>query len=103
MVYEGVANGHNSATGQLRQVAAATLKAVEQSQGLEGSLMLEDMSIGTALAGKSLVSVAVNLVSSRGEELLVGSAIIKQDSWKAVVNATLDAVNRRLSVQSSEG
>ena len=103
MVYEGVANGHNSTTGQLRQVAAATLKAVEQSHGIEGSLILEDLSAGGLLAGRNVISVAVNLVAGHSEELLVGSALVKQDSWKAVVNATLDAVNRRLSIQSSEG
>ena len=43
-----------------------------------------------------MVVVYVNMVSQRGEDALTGSAIVKQDTWKAVVNAALDAVNRRL-------
>ena len=38
----------------------------------------------------------INMVTDRGEDMLTGSAVIKQDLWKGVVNATLDAVNRRL-------
>jgi len=49
-----------------------------------------------------VVMVGVNYISERGEELLVGSAVVKQDYWRAVVNATLDAVNRRLGAQTSE-
>ena len=51
LVYEGVATGHNSTTGQLRHVAAATLKAIEQSCGSDGNLVLEDLSVGGLLAG----------------------------------------------------
>jgi len=40
----------------------------------------------------------ISMTTDRGEEYLSGSAVVKQDLWKAVVNATLDAVNRRLSV-----
>lgn len=103
VVYEGLADGHNSAVGQLKQVATATLRCIEESRGIEGSLVLEDLNTGTQLAGRPVVLIGVNWVSDRGEELLVGSAVVKQDFWKAVVNATLDAVNRRLSVKSSEG
>jgi hypothetical protein len=38
------------------------------------------------------------MLTDRGENALTGSAVIKQDVWKGVVNATLDAVNRRLFV-----
>ena len=102
VVFEGAAEGHNSTVGQLKQVAAATLRAVEDSRGGDGSLILEDLNAGTTLAGKNVVMVGVNYISERGEELLVGSAVVKQDYWRAVVNATLDAVNRRLGAQTSE-
>ncbi len=103
VIYEGTAEGHNSTIGQLRQVASATLRAVEEAKGIEGKLILEDLVTGIAMAGKPVIIVAVNYISHRGEELLVGSAVVKQDSWKAVVNSTLDAVNRRVIQSMSEG
>lgn len=103
VVFEGVAEGHNSTIGQLRQVAEATIRAVEESKDIKGTLILEDLVTGIHMAGKPVIMVAVNHVSHRGEELLVGSAVIKQDSWKAVVNSTLDAVNRRIIQNVSEG
>jgi len=48
------------------------------------------------IGGKRIAVVLVSLAGGRGEEFLSGSAVIKQDVWKGVVNATLDAVNRRL-------
>lgn len=94
-IFSGAASGHCSHQNQLRLIASATLNAVEESLGYETNLILEDL--GTILlADRSVVVVYVNMVSQRGEDVLTGSAIVKQDTWKAVVNAALDAVNRRL-------
>ena len=103
VVSEGGADGHNSATGQLRQIAAATLRAIEEAHAVEGALVLEDLDPGITISGKHVVLVGVNWISDRGEELLVGSAVVKQDIWRTAVNATLDAVNRRLNGRLSEG
>lgn len=96
--YEGQASGHNSSHSQLRLIATATLKAVEGRGGEDVTLILEDLSPSVTLAGHTVVVVFVNMITSRGEDQLTGSAIVKQDLWKAVVNATLDAVNRRLGI-----
>lgn len=101
-VYSGTANGHSSAHSQLRLIATATLRAVEDAGAADGTMVVEDLSAGTVLAGKSVVVVVTNIITDRGEDLLSGSCIVKQDPWKAVVNATLDAVNRRLSVSRAD-
>lgn len=99
-MFTGTSSGHSSAHSQLRLIATATLRAVEDAGAADGTMVIEDLSAGTALAGKTIVVVVTNMITDRGEDLLSGSAVVKQDLWKAVVNATLDAVNRRLSVAS---
>ena len=94
-MYTGTATGHSSSHNQLRLIATATLRAAENSQNADGALVLEDLSTLT-LSGRNVVVVSVTMVTPRDEDLLSGSAIVKQDLWKAVVNASLDAVNRRL-------
>ncbi|MHB0999004.1 MAG: hypothetical protein ACYC27_07135 [Armatimonadota bacterium] len=94
-VFTGAAAGHCSNQNQLRLIASATLKAVEDSLGRDISLILEDLTI-VSLSGKDVVVVFVTMITPRSEDNLTGSAIVKQDVWKAVVNASLDSINRRL-------
>jgi predicted nucleic-acid-binding protein len=101
-MYTGAANGHSSAHSQLRLIATASLRAVEDAGAVDGTMVVEDLSASTSIAGKNVVVVVTNMITDRGEDLLSGSCIVKQDLWKAVVNATLDAVNRRMSVASVE-
>lgn len=101
-VYTGNAVGHSSTQSQYRLVATATLEALERCRGTEGTLVVEDLDWSVTLLGKNVVLALVNMITPRGEEYLTGSAIVKQDLWKAVVNATLDAVNRRLGVAAEE-
>lgn len=98
-VYSGSANGMSSPMGQMKLIANATLRAIEDAGVTDSSLVLEDVS-EVAAAGRRVALVLVNFVGERGDELLTGSAVIKQDLWKGVVNATLDAVNRRLHIAS---
>lgn len=96
-IYSGSASGTGSSTSQMKLIANATLRAIEDS-GLENtSIILEDAG-EAAIGGKRVALVLVNMLTDRGEEILSGSAVIKQDVWKGVVNATLAAVNRKLCV-----
>jgi len=97
VVYSGAANGTNSPTAQMKLIANATLRAIEEAGIADCGIVLEDVCEVT-LGSKRAAVVMVNLITDRGEELLTGSAVIRQDVWKGVVNATLDAVNRRLSM-----
>ena len=94
--FEGQASGPSSSHGQIRLISTATLKAVESWGAGQIALVLEDINPSVTLSGQTLVVVFVNMITPKGEDLLSGSAVMKQDLWKAVVNATLDAVNRRL-------
>ena len=98
-VYTGSASGHASGYNQLRLIATAAIRAVEDSGSQDGTMVVEDLQTDLPLAGRKAVLVLVSaLTSPKGEELLTGCALIRQDAWKAVVNATLDAVNRRVSL-----
>jgi len=96
-ICSGTASGTTSPSAQMKLIANATLKAIEDAGISAAGIVLEDATEAN-VAGRRLAVVVVNMMADRGEEILTGSAIIKQDVWKAVVNATLDAVNRRLCV-----
>ncbi len=58
--------------------------------------MVED--VGTLnIAKTNVVVVAVTCVDKNGEQLLIGSSMNLGDIKEAVVKATLDAVNRRIT------
>lgn len=101
-IFIGTAAGHSSSHNQLRLISTATLRAVENCQGVDGSLVLEDLNPSVALSGRNVAVVFVNMITPRGEDFLAGSAVVKQDLWKAVVNATLNAVNRRMGLNGEE-
>ncbi|MEN3000258.1 MAG: hypothetical protein ABDI19_00250 [Armatimonadota bacterium] len=95
-VYRGVVSGIRASTQLPRLVATATLRAVELAHGLGERFGLEDVSTSTVLAGHPVVVVLVSAVRENGEDLLVGSALVRQDVYRAVGLATLDAINRRV-------
>ncbi len=98
-LHTGTAGGHASGFNQLRLIATAAIRAVEDSGGDDGTMVVEDLQADVSLAGRKAVVVLVSAIApAKGEELLTGSALVRQDAWKAVVSATLDAVNRRLSL-----
>lgn len=103
VLYTGSAVGHASNHNQLRLIAAAALRAVENTGSEDGAMVVEDLATQVPLAGRTAVTVLVSaLGSAKGEELMTGCALVRQDVWKAVVNATLDAVNRRMTLQFVE-
>jgi len=95
-VYRGMATGVRASTQLPRLVALATLRAVESAHGLHERFGLEDLSTNTVLAGYPVAVVLVSAVRDNGEDLLVGSALVRQDIYRAVGLATLDAINRRV-------
>jgi hypothetical protein len=93
-VFTGTAEGANTAHNQLRLVATATLAAVQQAWRGRGTYVVEDVSASLRLAGQNVVVALIDVLTDRGQETLTGSALVKQDLWKAAVNASLDAINR---------
>ena len=86
----GMARGPS--TAGLRLVANATVDAVADM--LRASAV-EVTSAELVTVGSVQVAVAVvRLATSRGEQTLVGSAVVRKDANDAVARATLDALNR---------
>jgi hypothetical protein len=89
----GIARGPS--TSGLRLVAGATVDAVGEL--LEASAVevnsAELMTVGLV----QLAVVVLRLATSRGEQMLTGSAIVRKDANDAVARATLDALNRVLN------
>lgn len=91
----GDARGAVTATGVQRAVSQATLRAVERLSRDSARIELEHVEV-TSTGHERTVLVALTLVSARGAERLTGSAVVREDETRAVVRATLDALNRRL-------
>lgn len=91
----GIARGPS--TSGLRLVAGATIDAVGEL--LQASAVevqsAELMTVGSV----QMAVVVLRLATSRGEQLLTGSAIVRKDANDAVARATLDALNRVLNAR----
>ncbi|MEY8284997.1 hypothetical protein AALA13_14410, partial [Lachnospiraceae bacterium 50-23] len=72
-----------------------TLIAVHQYIDGEHIFAIEDIE-KVKIGKKDAVIVAVGVIYSEYEEVLLGSALVKSDVREAVVKATLDALNRKL-------
>jgi hypothetical protein len=90
----GLCRGVVTGGGVRRAVATATLRAL---QGLlPGPVHLELEDVHAQRAQDDVVLVRLSLVSERGAQPLVGTALVRHDESDAVVRATLDAANRRV-------
>lgn len=91
----GDAHGAVTASGMQRAVGQATLRAVERLARDTARIELDHV-IVTQTGEERTVLVSLTMVSMRGAERLTGSAVVREDESRAVVRATLDALNRRL-------
>lgn len=92
--YEGLAEGPASQTGRERLVALAALDAIAKFVSGGCVLALEDIAVLTL--GRERVAVAcVSVIGPGGEQVLSGSAPVKQNDNDSIIRATLDAINRR--------
>ena len=99
--YVGKASGPASQTGRVRQVAHATLDALTQYVPDTTAFALEDVAL--LQLGRERVAVAcVSLVTQFGEQSFTGSALVRQNDSDSIVRATLDAINRRMGLLTTE-
>ena len=94
-VYEGSYSGGNSASGRMRVVAEAALRAVHQLFDKEMLFALSDV-VPVTLANRRAIAVSILYFTQKGDEYLSGSAFVHNDESESVVKATLDAINRKL-------
>jgi hypothetical protein len=98
----GFANGPAVDAYVLRLCAAATAKAVDEllksgtTTGEAGRCFVEHAAI-VPMGSCDVAVVVVLLVCGGWVEQLAGSALVSGDPRRAVVRATLGAVNRRLA------
>ena len=94
---EGTAFGPYSQNNKLRLLVKATINALEMLTMDKFILLVEDVEIAL-IAKKELAIVALTLIESSGEQCITGCALVKDnDNQKAVVRATLDAINRKIN------
>lgn len=76
-------------------VARATIAAIEKIIGQASIFDIEDVILNTT-RDITFVNVVTNMITKDNEEILIGTAIVKNDVNEAIVKATLDALNRRI-------
>jgi len=92
---ESIASGINSRTNIQRLVVQATLECVHNIIGCNNVFIFEDIK-RVSLTNQEAFLIAITYISKYGEELLIGSAILRKDDYESIVKATLDAVNRKM-------
>ncbi len=98
--FQGVARGAASTSNRYRLVAAAALFAVEEFLNGVCSFAVEDV-LPITLAKREVIVAGVSMITNTDEEILVGASLVKRDYSDAVVKATLNALNRKLTILNS--
>ena len=83
--------------GVLRGVAEATVAALRDLSNTTLVLGVDSVSQVAPAQDTATVNVLLTYLSERDEETLVGCSLVRGDLERAVMRATLDAVNRRLT------
>ncbi len=92
---DGSASAVATSIGLRRAVAEATVSAMRSLLG--GSLLIGIDHV-TVRSGDdpALATAVLTWLTDRGEETLVGTSLLRADPERAVMRATLDALNRRV-------
>jgi hypothetical protein len=93
---KGVARAVPTTRSILRAIAEATASALQQFMTAPLLIGIDRIEVEPA-ADPAHVLVAVTILADRGEEQLLGVSLVRGDAERAVVRATLDALNRRVS------
>lgn len=91
----GRAHGVRTRRGRWRAISEATLDALGPLSADRVRGHVDHVTV-LSYADLAHVSVAVTLLTDRGEESFLGAALVRDDPDRAVMRATLDAVNRRV-------
>lgn len=90
--FERSGTARGPSTAGLRLVANATVDAVTEM--LRASAVEVSSAELVTVGAIQVAVVVVRLATSRGEQTLTGSALVRKDANDAVARATLDALNR---------
>jgi len=92
----GVARAVPTTRSILRAIAEATASALQQFMTAPLLIGIDRIEVEPTV-DPAHVLVAVTILADRGEEQLLGVSLVRGDAERAVVRATLDALNRRVS------
>lgn len=95
-LFIGSSEGVNSKNNSDRVTVEATLMCLRKMMISDELLLIEDVE-EVRLAKSQVAMVAINKISKISEDILVGSAMIRDDRKESLVRATLDAVNRKVN------
>lgn len=99
--FVGMASGPASHTGRMRLVAQAALESLGQYVADATTFALEDVAI-VPLGRERAAIACISLVTQYGEQSFTGSALVRQNDSDSIVRATLDAINRRMGLLTTE-
>jgi len=97
VAFEAMVSGSNTKFNTQRILSTAALKATERFLEREDLFTFEDVRTVT-VAGAEVVVVSVVVMEDGSEKRLFGCAQADRDMNEAVVKATLNAINRKVSV-----
>lgn len=90
---QGSSTGMNTSSCRNLTVARACIAALHDYLGKDCLFDVVDLQ-RNRIAGYDSVSVAVAYLDDGNEQILIGSSVIREDEYNAILCATLDAVNR---------
>lgn len=93
--YTSIETAISTSVNRRKVVAKATVSAIEEIIGQASVFDVEDIVINS-IRDISYVIVIINMINNTAEEVLIGTAIIRNDMNEAIAKATLDAINRRI-------
>ncbi|MDH7490048.1 MAG: hypothetical protein QHH80_11145 [Anaerolineae bacterium] len=96
-VFEGVARHPKGDDNVGRAACLATLDALNRMVTKSGLFTLDALEV-MPVANREIVIVMVTFAFAAGEEHLIGTSFYRGDIVESAVRATLDSVNRRLSL-----
>jgi hypothetical protein len=97
VVHRGRACGPVSTVNRLRVTAEATLRAVGEYLDSDRRFALDDVSV-IDLRWRKVVLTMLSLLAPGGEEVLIGTSLLRANEAEAVARSVLDALNRRFTV-----
>lgn len=93
--YTGVATGSLDSHARNRVMVEATLDAVHKFMKKDDVFSLLEFKTVSAV-DTSVIMVCLSVATVYASDLLVGTAFLKGDPQKCIINATLDAINRKI-------
>ena len=93
--YSSTQLGVNTTARRMKAVASATVRVVQQIFADQAVFDIIDVTVYKHNE-ISVICVLINVILNGYEEILSGSAVVRNDINEAIVKATLDAVNRRI-------